>query len=116
MGSQISVGARGELRIEPVSSSKLAITETGEIIERLSAGERLGTVLERKRTAINMSVEELVEKLPIRMHAYQRIESGFNRRPPDDILAAIARVLKLKVKDLKEVADLDKSAPVDEYF
>lgn len=116
MASQICIGARGEIIIEDVPTSELSITESGDIIETMQAGERLGTILERKRVDMGLSLEDVVEKLPIRIGPYARIESGFNSRPPDDILQAIAKVLKLNFNKLKEVGDLDFAEPVEFLF
>ena len=82
----------------------------------LRAGERLGTVLERKRDELGLDVDDLVADLPIREFAYRRIESGVNVRPPDDILEAIAEALSLDAEELEDLADLDQSNPVDSYY
>lgn len=118
--SNVMLGARGELFIEDTPLSELEILETGVINERpvapvreMKAGERLGTILERKRLEMNMSIMQLAEKLPIRVGPYARIESGFNSRPPDDILEAIADVLELDADMLKEVANKDFKEPVE---
>ena len=76
----------------------------------LRAGERLGTVLERKRDELDLDVDDLVADLPIREYAYRRIEAGLNVRPPETIFLRL--FLKLWVwtpEELGGLADLDSS-------
>ncbi len=82
----------------------------------LHGGERLGTMLQRKRDKLEMSVADLVDGLPIRANVYERIEAGINPRPPDDILEAIGKKLRIKSEKLKKVADLDADDPVERFF
>ena len=109
---------------QPKPLDEVAITEKGlEIISgepkkipEIYAGERLGAVLERKRTSLGFNTEDLAEDLPIRARVYDRIEAGVNPRPPDDILKAIAKKLKLNFDTLVETADLDATDPVERFF
>lgn len=95
---------------------ELVSEETPHKISEIFAGERLGAILERKRTSLGFSVDSIAEDLPIRARVYDRIEAGVNPRPPDDILEAIAKKLKLKFDDLVDTADLDASDPVERFF
>lgn len=88
-----------------------------ELGVKLQAGERLGTVLERQREEMGLTTEELAADLPIREWAYYRIEAGYNCRPPDDILEAIATALSLDIDDLKDLREKDIDEPVDpDYY
>jgi len=116
MKNFVSVTARGELILQDEPASELLITDDGEILsDKLKAGERLGTMLERKRNELGMSIEDLVKELPIRESAYKGIEDGYNVAPPDDVIEAIAEALKLDPDELKKLASLDKSDPVTYY-
>ena len=84
--------------------------------QELHAGERLGTMIRRKREAKGMSIEETAAKLPIGEGAYVRIENGRNEKPPQDILKAIAKVLDLNADELKKVAALDYEVPVERFM
>jgi len=111
-------GASGR-RIGNVTKASAIVTKEGiRVVKKteLKAGERLGAILERKRQELGIDIEALAEDLPIRSDVYERIEFGFNTRPPDDILEAIAKQLKLNADDLKETADLDKESPVEQFF
>jgi len=85
-------------------------------VSDIYAGERLGAVIERKRTSLGFNIEDTAEDLPIRARVFERIEAGVNPRPPDDILEAIAKKLKLKFDKLVETADLDATDPVERFF
>ena len=122
LNSKIKLNAKGEIIIEPAPEIKYEILANGNIVKNspetntdmtLRAGERLGTMLERKRLAMNLTPEQIANKLPIREDKYRMIEAGYNRRPPDDILEAIATVLKLDVEELKSIVELDLKEPVE---
>jgi len=102
--------------IEAKMANKLLVLKGGNLyLKDLVAGERLGTAIERKRKEMNLSMEEVADQLPIRVEAYKRIEYGYNNKPPDDIIEAIAKVLKLNADELKTMAQLDYEQPVDNY-
>jgi hypothetical protein len=82
----------------------------------IKAGERLGTALERRRTELDLDADDVAEKLPIRSSSYQRIESGLNDRPPDDVLDAIAEALDMDAGELRDLAKLDERKPVERFF
>ncbi len=102
-GTLVKLTAKG---LQLVSSSKV----------QLHGGERLGTILERKRDKLEMSIEDMVDGLPIRANVYERIEAGINPRPPDDVLEAIGKKLRIKLDKLKKIADLDADDPVERFF
>ncbi len=83
---------------------------------RLYAGERLGALIERTMDDKKLSAKDIVGDLPIRESSFDRIVSGLNSRPPDDILESIASALGIDAEELKEVADLDRSNPVESFF
>ncbi len=83
---------------------------------RLHAGERLGALLERTMDEKKLSAKDIVGDLPIRESSFDRIVSGLNSRPPDDVLESIASALGLDAEELIELADLDKSDPVESFF
>ena len=83
---------------------------------RLYAGERLGALIERTMDDKKLSAKDIVGDLPIRESSFDRIVSGLNSRPPDDILESIAGALGIGAEELIEVADLDRSDPVESFF
>jgi len=123
--SGITITADGlELSAEVPTAGKVVVTEKGlEItsgkpkeVPEIYAGERLGAIIERKRTSLGFNIEDTTEDLPIRARVFERIEAGVNPRPPDDILEAIAKKLKLNFDKLVETADLDAADPVERFF
>ncbi len=110
---------------EPKQLDEIILTEKGlqlagekepHEVPEIYAGERLGAVIERKRTSLGFNIEDTAEELPIRARVFERIEAGVNPRPPDDILEAIAKKLKLNFDSLVETADLDATDPVERFF
>lgn len=94
----------------------IVITAEGLKVAELRAGERLGTVLERRRLELDMDTEAVAGELPIRQYAYERIEWGLNNNPPDDIIEAIAEVLDLNADDLFDLRTKDQKDPVDPFY
>jgi len=83
---------------------------------RLHAGERLGALIERTMDDKKLSAKDVAGDLPIRESSFDRIVSGLNSRPPDDVLESIASALGIGAEELIEVADLDRSDPVESFF
>ena len=63
-----------------------------------------------------LDAKAVVDGLPIRIDAFSRIKSGLNSRPPDDVLEALADSLGIDADELKTLADLDKTDPVENFF
>jgi transcriptional regulator with XRE-family HTH domain len=61
-----------------------------------------GERLRQARLAKNMTTRDLAEKLGVNCSLVSRWESGKNK-PHKDSVAAMAKILKIKVRDLDEV-------------
>src|ERR1700722_14809303 len=72
--------------------------------------EGIGPYIRRRRDELDLSLRELSKKLDCSPAFISDIELG-RRHPPDKVLVEIARVLKVKVEELRE---MDVRAPIDE--
>ena len=73
--------------------------------------ELLGGRIKALRGAANFTQEQMADQIGISRQKYARIESGTNNITLD-VLAKIANVLKVQVRDITKVLD---EAPVVEY-
>src|ERR1700686_3826272 len=72
--------------------------------------EGIGPYIRRRRDELDLSLRELAKKLDCSPAFISDIELG-RRHPSDKVLVEIARVLKVKVEELRE---MDVRAPIDE--
>jgi transcriptional regulator with XRE-family HTH domain len=72
--------------------------------------EGIGPFIRRRRDELDLSLRELAKKLDCSPAFISDIELG-RRHPSDKVLIEIARVLKVKVGDLR---GMDIRAPIDE--
>src|SRR5689334_19632692 len=72
--------------------------------------EGIGPFIRRRRDELDLSLRELAKKLDCSPAFVSDIELG-RRHPSDKVLVEIARVLKVKVEELRE---MDVRAPIDE--
>lgn len=72
--------------------------------------EGIGPFIRRRRDELDLSLRELAKKLDCSPAFISDIELG-RRHPSDKILIEIARILKVKVEELRE---MDVRAPIDE--
>src|ERR1700680_3823710 len=72
--------------------------------------EGIGPHIRRRRDELDLSLRELAKKLDCSPAFISDIELG-RRHPSDKVLIEMARVLKVKVEELRE---MDVRAPIDE--
>jgi transcriptional regulator with XRE-family HTH domain len=72
--------------------------------------EGIGPFIRRRRDELDLSLRELAKKLDCSPAFISDIELG-RRHPSDKVLVEIARILKVKVEDLRE---MDVRPPIDE--
>ena len=72
--------------------------------------EGIGPYIRRRRDELDMSLREFAKRLDCSPAFISDIERG-RRHPSDKVLSEMARVLKVKVEDLRE---MDVRAPIDE--
>ena len=77
---------------------------------KLTAMEGIGPYIRRRRDELDLSLREFAKKLDCSPAFISDIELG-RRHPSDKVLTEMARVLKVKVEDLRE---MDVRAPIDE--
>lgn len=94
---------------EPVAEPVLEVTAEGL---ELTAGERLSTVLKRKRAEKGMTQAEVAANMPISEDTYRRIENGWDYELPDDILESLASHLGMAKEEVVRMYTLDKTSPV----
>jgi transcriptional regulator with XRE-family HTH domain len=72
--------------------------------------EGIGPYIRRRRDELDLSLRELAKRLDCSPAFISDIELG-RRHPSDRVLVEIARILKVKVEELRE---MDVRAPIDE--
>jgi transcriptional regulator with XRE-family HTH domain len=72
--------------------------------------EGIGPYLRKRRDELDLSLREFAKKLDCSPAFISDIELG-RRHPSDKVLIEMARVLKVKAEDLR---DMDVRAPIDE--
>jgi transcriptional regulator with XRE-family HTH domain len=72
--------------------------------------EGIGPYIRRRRDELDLSLRELAKRLDCSPAFISDIELG-RRHPSDKVLVEIARILKVKVEELRE---MDVRAPIDE--
>jgi transcriptional regulator with XRE-family HTH domain len=72
--------------------------------------EGIGPYIRRRRDELDLSLRELAKRLDCSPAFISDIELG-RRHPSDKLLAEIARVLKVKIEELRE---MDVRPPIDE--
>jgi transcriptional regulator with XRE-family HTH domain len=72
--------------------------------------EGIGPYIRRRRDELDLSLRELAKRLDCSPAFISDIELG-RRHPSDKVLSEIARILKVKVEELRE---MDVRAPIDE--
>ena len=72
--------------------------------------EGIGPYIRRRRDELDISLREFAKKLDCSPAFISDIELG-RRHPSDKVLSEMARVLKVKVEELRE---MDVRAPIDE--
>ncbi len=72
--------------------------------------EGIGPYIRRRRDELDLSLRELAKRLDCSPAFISDIELG-RRHPSDKVLLQIARILKVKVEELRE---MDVRAPIDE--
>jgi transcriptional regulator with XRE-family HTH domain len=77
---------------------------------KLTPMEGIGPFIRRRRDELDLSLRELAKKLDCSPAFISDIELG-RRHPSDKVLVEIARLLKVKVEELRE---MDVRAPIDE--
>ena len=77
---------------------------------KLTPMEGIGPFIRRRRDELDLSLRELAKKLDCSPAFVSDIELG-RRHPSDKVLVEIARVLKVRVEELRE---MDVRAPIDE--
>lgn len=77
---------------------------------KLTQMEGIGPFIRRRRDDLDLSLRELAKRLDCSPAFISDIELG-RRHPSDKVLVEIARILKVKVEDLRE---MDVRAPIDE--
>ena len=77
---------------------------------KLTQMEGIGPFIRRRRDELDLSLRELAKKLDCSPAFISDIELG-RRHPSDKVLVEIARVLNVKVEELRET---DVRAPIDE--
>ena len=77
---------------------------------KLTLMEGIGPYIRRRRDELDLSLRELAKKLDCSPAFISDIELG-RRHPSEKVLAEIARILKVKVEELRE---MDVRAPIEE--
>jgi len=77
---------------------------------KLTAMEGIGPYIRRRRDELDLSLREFAKKLDCSPAFISDIELG-RRHPSDKVLVEMARVLKVKAEELR---DMDVRAPIDE--
>src|SRR5579862_2937175 len=77
---------------------------------KLTLMEGIGPYIRRRRDELDLSLRELAKKLDCSPAFISDIELG-RRHPSDKVLTEIARILKVKVEELRK---MDVRAPIDE--
>jgi transcriptional regulator with XRE-family HTH domain len=77
---------------------------------KLTHMEGIGPFIRRRRDELDLSLREFAKKLDCSPAFISDIELG-RRHPSDKVLVEMARVLKVKVEELR---DMDLRAPIDE--
>ena len=77
---------------------------------KLTLMEGIGPFIRRRRDELDLSLRELAKKLDCSPAFISDIELG-RRHPSDKVLIEIARILKVRVEDLR---GMDIRAPIDE--
>ena len=77
---------------------------------KLTLMEGIGPYIRRRRDELDLSLRELAKKLDCSPAFISDIELG-RRHPSDKVLMEIARILKVKVEELR---GMDVRAPIDE--
>lgn len=77
---------------------------------KLTVMEGIGPFIRRRRDELDLSLRELAKKLDCSPAFISDIELG-RRHPSDKVLAEIARILKVKVEDLRQ---MDVRPPIEE--
>jgi transcriptional regulator with XRE-family HTH domain len=72
--------------------------------------EGIGPFIRRRRDDLDLSLRELAKRLDCSPAFISDIELG-RRHPSDKVLVEIARILRVKVEELRE---MDVRAPIDE--
>jgi len=72
--------------------------------------EGIGPFIRRRRDELDLSLRELAKKLDCSPAFISDVELG-RRYPSDKVLVEIARILKVKVEDLRKI---DVRPPIDE--
>lgn len=72
--------------------------------------EGIGPYIRKRRDELDLSLRELAKKLDCSPAFISDIELG-RRHPSEKVLAEIARILKVKVEELRE---MDVRAPIEE--
>jgi transcriptional regulator with XRE-family HTH domain len=72
--------------------------------------EGIGPFIRRRRDELDLSLRELAKRLDCSPAFISDIELG-RRHPSDKVLVEIARILKVRVEDLR---GMDVRAPIDE--
>jgi len=72
--------------------------------------EGIGPFIRRRRDELDLSLRELAKRLDCSPAFISDIELG-RRHPSDKVLSEIARVLKVKIEELR---GMDVRAPIDE--
>jgi transcriptional regulator with XRE-family HTH domain len=77
---------------------------------KLTVMEGIGPYIRRRRVELDLSLRELAKKLDCSPAFISDIELG-RRHPSDKVLSEMARVLKVKVEELRA---MDVRAPIDD--
>ena len=77
---------------------------------KLTLMEGIGPFIRRRRDELDLSLRELAKKLDCSPAFISDIELG-RRHPSDKVLAEIARILKVKIEELRE---MDVRPPIEE--
>ena len=77
---------------------------------KLTPMEGIGPFIRKRRDELDLSLRELAKKLDCSPAFISDIELG-RRHPSDKVLVEIAKILKVKVEDLR---NMDVRAPIDE--
>lgn len=90
--------------------SRLELLTSMCTLYKLTQMEGIGPFIRRRRDELDLSLRELAKKLDCSPAFISDIELG-RRHPSDKVLAEIARILKVKLDDLRK---MDVRPPIDE--
>ena len=79
-------------------------------LHKLTVMEGIGPFIRRRRDELDLSLRELAKKLDCSPAFVSDIELG-RRHPSDKVLAEIARILEVKVEELRK---MDVRPPIEE--